>query len=48
MDTKREGRENAGNQLKCRGCRILNSWVRQVLDIDKRAGFILGWAGSIL
>ena len=26
MDTKREGRENAGNQLRCRGCRILNSW----------------------
>ena len=36
MDTKREGRENAGNQLRCRGCRILISGVREVLDIDKR------------
>ena len=35
MDTKREGRENAGNQLRCRGCRILNSWGREVLEIEK-------------
>ena len=41
MDTKREGRENTGNQLRCRGCRILNSWGRQVLEILIREDCVL-------
>ena len=36
MDTKREGRENAGNQLRCRGCRILNPGRQRGFRIDKR------------